>query len=122
MVCAQEEAVTIMDTTPPVESSIAENEEITDAPQQTETKSVSETTVSPAEDPVSFQGVQRLQTHGAGESASSNSESANSENSESLNVETIQGGPVLDIPTESAESKENEDPESEESFTLPAGK
>ncbi|XP_077127638.1 uncharacterized protein LOC143783164 isoform X3 [Ranitomeya variabilis] len=78
-VAAQEETVTIVDTTPPIESSIAENEEITDVPQQTETKSAAETTMLPA-------------------------------------------GPVLDIPAESLESKEDPDPESEESFTLPAGK
>ncbi|KAM4029617.1 uncharacterized protein ACNLHF_024549 isoform 2-T2 [Anomaloglossus baeobatrachus] len=122
IVAAQEETVTIVDTTPPVESSIAENEEITDTPQQTETKMVDETTMPPAEDPVSFQGNQRSQTDGTGESASSNSESSNSENNDSVNVETMQGGPVLDIPVESMESKENQDPESEESFTLPAGK
>ncbi|XP_077127636.1 uncharacterized protein LOC143783164 isoform X1 [Ranitomeya variabilis] len=121
-VAAQEETVTIVDTTPPIESSIAENEEITDVPQQTETKSAAETTMLPAEDPVSFQGSQRLQTDGTGESASSNSESSNSENNDSVNVETMQGGPVLDIPAESLESKEDPDPESEESFTLPAGK
>ncbi|XP_077127637.1 uncharacterized protein LOC143783164 isoform X2 [Ranitomeya variabilis] len=120
-VAAQEETVTIVDTTPPIESSIAENEEITDVPQQ-KTKSAAETTMLPAEDPVSFQGSQRLQTDGTGESASSNSESSNSENNDSVNVETMQGGPVLDIPAESLESKEDPDPESEESFTLPAGK
>ncbi|KAG9472863.1 hypothetical protein GDO78_016064 [Eleutherodactylus coqui] len=36
IVATQEEGVTVMDTTPPVESSIAENEEITDIPQQSE--------------------------------------------------------------------------------------
>lgn len=121
IVAAQEEAVTGPDLTPTVESSIAENEEVTDSPQPTDANSLAESTSQPSEDPVSFPGGQRLQTDGTAESASSNSESSNSENN-SENVESAPAGPVLDIPAESLESKENEDPESQESFTLPAGK
>ncbi|CAH2286283.1 Hypothetical predicted protein [Pelobates cultripes] len=120
MVTAQEEPVTQSDFTPSVDSSIAENEESTEPPQETEP--VTETTNPPPEDPVSLHVGQRSQTEGIAGSASSNSESSNSENNDSFNVETMQAGTGLDLPAGSLESKENVDPESEESFTLPAGK
>ncbi|XP_068091015.1 uncharacterized protein [Hyperolius riggenbachi] len=123
-IVAAQELVTDADPelTPTVESSIAENEEVTDAPQQTDPPSLTETT-SPtsSEDPVSFHGGHRLQTDGAAESVPSNSESSNSE-SESENVESVAAGPAMGSDAESIESKETEDPESQELFTLPAGK
>ncbi|CAH2286282.1 Hypothetical predicted protein [Pelobates cultripes] len=109
MVTAQEEPVTQSDFTPSVDSSIA-------------AEPVTETTNPPPEDPVSLHVGQRSQTEGIAGSASSNSESSNSENNDSFNVETMQAGTGLDLPAGSLESKENVDPESEESFTLPAGK
>ncbi|OCT75113.1 hypothetical protein XELAEV_18034103mg [Xenopus laevis] len=124
---AAEEPVTFADLTPAVENSLPENEEVTEPPQETEPKHMTGAAPASSEQTISFLGGHRLQTNGmvssaASNSDSSNSDSSNSENSESSNVEVMQGGPVLEMPTESMESKENEDPASEESFTSPAGK
>ncbi|KAE8599970.1 hypothetical protein XENTR_v10017412 [Xenopus tropicalis] len=117
-----EEPVTFADLTPSVENSLPENEEVTEPTQETDPKPVTGAAASSSEQTLSFLGGHRLQTNGAVSSAASNSDSSNSDNSDSSNVEVMAGGPVLELPTESMESKENEDPASEESFTSPAGK